>query len=54
MKNFEKHIDEIATFVGYSYEDCDQCPCKHECWNDDTVNSCIDFFKQLALKEVEE
>ena len=54
MKNFEKHIDEIAKFVGYSYEDCDCCPCNHECWNDDEVDSCIDFFKSWALKEAEE
>ena len=53
MKNFEKHIDEIAKFIYYK-SDCDTCPCEEECRNNDGFEYCSDFFKDWAMKEAEE
>ena len=54
MKNFEKHIDKIANFLGESCGPCDACPCKEECFSDEDHKDCKDFFQFWAMKEAEE
>ncbi len=53
MKNFEKHIDEIAEKIEAS-PGCSFCPCRIECFMDGDFEECHDFFKAWAMREVEE